>query len=158
MVILGLFLALLILLSAIFYKRLNKRETLWQGLEDFLKELLFSNGLWHPYVNPVLQLSVEDASELVATFDELLLHPVLLNYETEPFHGWIKIQAGFLTWKEPFRDLPKQGRLNKVAQLVCFFYRTHKGLILTRDNIRFVSVSDSHLEFMLPMNETGKIV
>lgn len=154
MIIVFILLIFFALLGAFFYKYSNSRATLREGFADFVKELLFANGLWHPYINPLLELSNEDASELVETFNEIFLHPVLLNYESDRFHGWVRIQVGFLEWKEPFRSLPKPKRLKKVSQLVSFFYRSCKGVILNRENIHFVSISASYLEFVLPMNDT----
>ena len=38
--------------GAVIYMHLNNTGSLWTGFLDFLSELLYANGLWHPYLEP----------------------------------------------------------------------------------------------------------
>lgn len=147
---------LIFLIGSIIYRKLNHRQSLWEGFLDFLFEMLYSSGLWHPYLSPDFLLSYEQALDLVTEFDSILIHPVLLDFELNEPRGWLRIQLGFLDWKSPFTELPLKEKLEKMKNLVIFYYRTKRGTRLTKDCIFFIGIDRSNFEFKIPLNDAGR--
>ena len=144
------------LVGAIIYMYLNNTGSLWTGFLDFLSELLYANGLWHPYLDPAYLLSYDQAITLVEGFQDLLIHPTLMEFDVYESRGIMSLQIGFLDWKLPFKELPRAERMAKIATSITFFYRANRRVRLLRNDLFFLEFRAGSVTFAIPLNDAGR--
>ena len=151
-----LFLLIFCLLGAVLYRYFNHRHSFWAGFMDFVKEFLYTFDLYHPYLNTSFVLSYEQAELLAESFSDLLMHPVLLDFEINELRGWMRFRVGFLDWKTCFKEYNRSERLAKLRTLITFFYRTKKGVRISKTELFFMALDNTGVEFMIPLNASGQ--
>lgn len=63
---------------------------------------------------------------------------------------------GSLIGKTYFKECNRSERLAKLRTLITFFYRTKKGVRISKTELFFMALDNTGVEFMIPLNASGQ--